>query len=178
MNPLYLSPAYVGCYENDLDAFVPELWAHQGLAILEENMVMANLVHRDFEDTIAKFGDVVNTRRARRVQDSPEGGRDHAGSAGCQGHERPGAAGPVVLRDLRDPGRGRQHVLPGLGGHLPPAGDAGHRPGVDRAILGRVHAYLGTPAKRVGQAGRPDRRPTPRITCSKPARFSTSTRPR
>ena len=63
MNPLYRSPAYVGCYENDLDAFVPELWAHQGLAVLQENMVMANLVHRDFEDTIAKFGDVVNTRR-------------------------------------------------------------------------------------------------------------------
>ena len=41
----------------------PELWAHEGLTMLEENMVMANLVHRDFEDTIAKFGDVVNTRR-------------------------------------------------------------------------------------------------------------------
>ncbi len=35
----------------------------EGLAILEENMVMANLVHRDFENEIAKFGDVVNTRK-------------------------------------------------------------------------------------------------------------------
>jgi hypothetical protein len=31
--------------------------------ILEENMVAANLVHRDFENEIRNFGDVVNTRR-------------------------------------------------------------------------------------------------------------------
>jgi hypothetical protein len=31
--------------------------------ILEENMVASNLVHRDFQNEIAKFGDVVNTRR-------------------------------------------------------------------------------------------------------------------
>lgn len=30
---------------------------------LDENMVAANLVHRDFEDEIRNFGDVVNTRR-------------------------------------------------------------------------------------------------------------------
>jgi len=48
---------------NTLDAFVPELWAQESLVILEENMVAANLVHRDFENTIQNFGDVVNTRR-------------------------------------------------------------------------------------------------------------------
>ena len=63
MNRLYLSQPFVACYENNLDAYVPELWAQEGLAILEENMVMANLVHRDFENEIAKFGDVVNTRK-------------------------------------------------------------------------------------------------------------------
>lgn len=31
--------------------------------ILEENMVAAKLVHRDFENEIRNFGDVVNTRR-------------------------------------------------------------------------------------------------------------------
>jgi hypothetical protein len=50
-------------YANSLDAFVPELWAQESLAILEENMVAGMLVHRDFEPTIAKFGDVVNTRQ-------------------------------------------------------------------------------------------------------------------
>lgn len=48
---------------NSFDAFVPELWANESLAILEENMVAANLVHRDFEPLIAKFGDIVNTRK-------------------------------------------------------------------------------------------------------------------
>jgi len=51
------------CYANDNDALIPELWANESLAILEENMVMANLVHRDFSSQVASFGDVVNTRR-------------------------------------------------------------------------------------------------------------------
>ncbi len=50
-------------FSNDKDAFIPEIWAQEGLVILEENMVAANLVHRDFEDEIKNFGDVVNTRR-------------------------------------------------------------------------------------------------------------------
>lgn len=50
-------------YANDNDAFIPEVWAQESLMILEANMVAAALVHRDFEDEIANFGDVVNTRR-------------------------------------------------------------------------------------------------------------------
>lgn len=48
---------------NDNDAFIPEVWAHEGLVILEENMIAANLVHRGFQNEIAKFGDAVNPRR-------------------------------------------------------------------------------------------------------------------
>jgi hypothetical protein len=48
---------------NNTDAFVPELWAQEALAILEENMVMGNLVYRDFSEAIAAYGDVVNTRK-------------------------------------------------------------------------------------------------------------------
>jgi hypothetical protein len=51
------------CYANDNDALIPEIWANESLAILEENMVMANLVHRDFSPLVASYGDVVNTRR-------------------------------------------------------------------------------------------------------------------
>jgi len=51
---------------NDNTALTPELWANEGLAILEENMVLGNLVFRDFENVIAKFGDVVNTRKPRK----------------------------------------------------------------------------------------------------------------
>ena len=54
---------YPLCYANDNDAMIPELWANESLAILEENMVMANLAHRDFSPLVASYGDVVNTRR-------------------------------------------------------------------------------------------------------------------
>lgn len=59
---LFANP-YVPCFNNDVDAYVPEFWANESLAILEENMVMANLVHRDFEPIVQQFGDIVNTRR-------------------------------------------------------------------------------------------------------------------
>lgn len=55
------------CYVNDFDtadrAWVPEVWAQETLAILEEFMVIGQLVHTDFEDEIASFGDTVNTRK-------------------------------------------------------------------------------------------------------------------
>jgi hypothetical protein len=55
--------AFVAVFDNTVDAFIPELWANESLALLMENMVVANLVHRDFEANFAQFGDVVNTRR-------------------------------------------------------------------------------------------------------------------
>ncbi|MEK0324380.1 MAG: P22 phage major capsid protein family protein [Nitrosopumilus sp.] len=57
---------FVLAYANDLDAFVPEVWAQESLMVLEANMVAANLVHRNFENLIAKQGDVVNTRQPGR----------------------------------------------------------------------------------------------------------------
>lgn len=54
---------FILAYANDNDALIPELWAQESLAILEENMVIGNLVHRDFENEIANYGDVVNTRK-------------------------------------------------------------------------------------------------------------------
>lgn len=45
------------------DAFIPERWANESIAILEENMVIGNLVHRDFTADIAEAGDIVNTRK-------------------------------------------------------------------------------------------------------------------
>ena len=63
MSKLVDMPFWKLVYTNDLDAFVPEVWEQESLMILEANMVAANLVHRDFEDEIAQFGDTVNTRR-------------------------------------------------------------------------------------------------------------------
>lgn len=58
-----LANAFATYYANDIDAFIPELWAQESLAILEENMVVANLIHRDYQNQIASFGDTVNTRK-------------------------------------------------------------------------------------------------------------------
>lgn len=49
--------------DNSLDVFVPEFWAQEALALLEENMVVANLVHKDFSTTVATMGDTVNVQR-------------------------------------------------------------------------------------------------------------------
>lgn len=48
---------------NDLSAFVPEIWAAESLMVLNANLVMANLVHRDFSKEVAQAGDAVNTRK-------------------------------------------------------------------------------------------------------------------
>ena len=78
MNMIFASPKAVA-YDNDFGvdsrAYVPEVWAQESLMVLEENMVAGNLVHRDFENEIAEYGDVVNTRRpgsfeAKRKTDS------------------------------------------------------------------------------------------------------------
>jgi hypothetical protein len=63
-------------YINDLDAWIPEVWAQESLMILEANMVAANLIHRDFENLIANFGDTVNTRLPAEFKMSRKGNND------------------------------------------------------------------------------------------------------
>ena len=46
------STLWITVYDNDLDAFVPEIWAAESLLILENNVVAAQLVHRNFENQI------------------------------------------------------------------------------------------------------------------------------
>jgi len=63
-------------FVNDLDAFIPEIWAQESLMILEANMVAANLIHRDFENLVANFGDTVNTRLPAEFKMSRKGLND------------------------------------------------------------------------------------------------------
>ena len=153
MNRLYLSQPFVACYDNNLDAYIPELWAQEGLAILEENMVMANLVHRDFENEIAKFGDVVNTRKPgefkvrRKVDGTPLAYQDATAT---------NVAVPLdqwfyesfIIRD----GEGSKSFQELKDIYLHPAMLSIAR-GVDRCLLGRIPAYFGGPANRVGRLG-------------------------
>jgi hypothetical protein len=55
-------------YANDLDAFIPEFWANESLAVLEENLVASGLVYRNFEDRLSQMGDTVNCRRPNRFE--------------------------------------------------------------------------------------------------------------
>lgn len=64
-------------YANSLDAFVPEMWAMESVAILVENMVAASLVHRDFEPEFSNFGDVVNTRKPGEFKAKRKGANDN-----------------------------------------------------------------------------------------------------
>jgi hypothetical protein len=60
---LFAQPELTAWANNDNDALIPELWAREALAVLQSNMVMGNLVNRDFSSMVANFGDVVNTSR-------------------------------------------------------------------------------------------------------------------
>jgi hypothetical protein len=153
MLPRYHAQVRYACYENQLDAFVPELWASAGLVMLEENMVMANLVHRDFEAQVAKFGDVVNTRRPgefkiRRKKDGTNLVQQDANATNVQVPLDQWFYSFFVIRD----GEGSKSFQELTDIYLRPAMLTIAR-GVDRALLGRVHAYLGGPSSRVGKLG-------------------------
>ena len=62
MNPVFLA-CYDGNVRSGLQTYVPEVWAMESVAILKENMGVTNLVHRDFQNEVAKFGDLVHTRQ-------------------------------------------------------------------------------------------------------------------
>jgi len=47
--------------------YPPEVWAIESLMVLRDNLVMAGLVHRDFENEVAKAGDTVRTRKPQKL---------------------------------------------------------------------------------------------------------------
>ena len=153
MKSLYLCKAQVACFANDNDAFIPELWANEGLAILEENMVIANLVHRDFEDEVRNFGDVVNTRRPGQFRIS----RKKDGTTLAQ-QDANATNVPVPLDQwfytsfvIKD-GEASKAFQDLVDIYLRPGMQSIAR-AVDRAVLGRVHNFVRTPAKRAGRLG-------------------------
>ena len=59
--------------------FVPELWAALGIDVLMKNLVMAELVHRDFENVVASQGDTVNTRKPTKFTVRDWAGQEDTG---------------------------------------------------------------------------------------------------
>lgn len=152
MHPeLYLIPAYVACYDNDNDAFVPEVWANESLMQLEENMVMANLVHRDFSDEVANFGDTVNTRRPNDF------GIDRKTDSDSLNYEDAVASNVAVKLDqwftkafvIKD-GEGSKSFQDLVDVYLTPAVRSLSR-GVDRALYGRIWDFLVNRSGRLGE---------------------------
>jgi hypothetical protein len=47
-------------YANDFSILNPTIWANEAILRLTPNMIISNLIARDFDNKVAKFGDVVN----------------------------------------------------------------------------------------------------------------------
>lgn len=143
---------FLASYANNNDALIPELWARESIAVLEENMVMGMLVHRDFENEIRNFGDVVNTRKpvdmkVRRKTDSDTITYNDAVVTNVQVPLNQHFYSGFVIKD----GERSKSMQDLIQVHLVPAMKAMGN-GIDRAILGRVaHALLGGPNDRVGR---------------------------
>ena len=149
---LYLAPAQAACFAwtQDNDAFIPEMWANEGLAILEENMVIANLVHRDFENVVKDYGDVVNTRRPGqfRISRKKDGTTLHQQDANAENVRVPLDQWFYNSFTIKD-GEASKSFQDLVDIYLRPGMQTIAR-GVDRAVLGRCHAFL---ANRVGRLG-------------------------
>ncbi len=153
MNP-YLCNAEVVCYANDNSAFVPEKWAYEGLMQLEEQMVVANLVHRDFEDEIANYGETVNTRRPgefkiRRKNDTTTTlEKQDASATNVAVKLNQWFYNSFVIKD----GEQSKSFRDLVDIYLVPSMRTIAR-SVDRALIGHIHRFLamGNPSGRVGR---------------------------
>jgi len=58
-----ISSGFAPVYAQDLDIFVPEVWAAAALEVLSETMVAGGLVHRDYQNELKSYGDIVNVQQ-------------------------------------------------------------------------------------------------------------------
>jgi len=72
----YAKKLFVPVYDNDVAAFIPEVWALEGISLLSENMVGGFAVTRDYENEIADFGDVVNVSKVKHFEMRRKGAND------------------------------------------------------------------------------------------------------
>jgi hypothetical protein len=139
---MYSFVAFDNDFDTDDRAFVPEVWAQETLAVLEENMVVFHLVHTDFSDEIKDFGDTVNTRQPGTFKAKRKGVNDEV-----EIQSATAVKVPVVLNQhvhtsfmIRDSEQSlSQFDL--METYLKPAAKslAEH---IDRILLGQVYQYL------------------------------------
>lgn len=148
---LYLSAPAVACYANDNDAYIPEIWAMESLQILNENTVMAQMVHRDFSNEVANFGDTVNTRKPANFKIKRKTGNESVATQDAQSPNVPVQLNmhlPIsfVLYD----GESSKSFKDLVEVYLKPAVQAAAR-GVDRSLLGQAYKFISTPTRRSGR---------------------------
>lgn len=146
-------------FDNDFDtderAWNPEIWAAETLAILEENMVVGRLVHTDFSNEIASFGDTVNTRKPGEFTAKRKGTNDDIDVQAATAVKV-----PVVLNQhvhtsfmIRD-GEESRSFRDLVEEYLKPAAKslAEH---IDRILLGQVYQFLDNQVANDPSAGTP-----------------------
>lgn len=140
---------------NSLSAALPQFWANFALMSLQELTPAAGVVNRQFAPDVARAGDQVNAYRTDRAYIERKDGVD------------PNTARDVVLTAVPvklDQYFYKAFVITDEDEALSIAqltdlflmeAVRSIARGIDRAILGRVHAFLreGTPAKRAGKLG-------------------------
>lgn len=140
-------------YDNDFGtserAWNPEIWAQETLALLEENMVVGNLVHTDFSNEIASFGDAVNTRKPGAFSAKRKGTNDDVTTQSATAEQV-----QVVLNQhvhtsfmIRD-GEESRSFTDLVKEYLKPAAVSMARH-IDRVLLGQVYQFR---ANQVGGA--------------------------
>ncbi len=142
----YLVNVNFVAFDNDFDtdnaAWEPEIWAAETLALLEESLVIANLVHTDFSKEVSSFGKTVHTRRPGKFVAKRKGVNDDVTVQDATAEDV-----PVVLNQhvhtsflIRD-GEESLSMEDLIKTYLKPAAQslAKH---VDQILLGQVYQFL------------------------------------
>lgn len=141
---------------NDNTASVPQFWALRGLQVLVEMTPAAMSVNRQFAPQLARAGEQVNAYRAARRTTRRKDGTDAYTAT-----DATLIPVPVVLDQIFFDSffiydeEASLSITELTRTHLEPAIHTIAR-GIDRAILGRIHAFLrsGEPLKRAGRLGK------------------------
>lgn len=139
-------------YANDNRALIPEIWAAESVALLFEKMQWASVVHRDFENEIAKFGETVHTRypqemRAQRKQNDLDDLVDSDAKATdieVKLNQR------VYVTFLIGDGEKSKSFKDLFNFHMVPQMEAQAR-FLDRVVAGQAYQFLGNVAGGLGQ---------------------------
>jgi len=134
-------------------AAIPEIWAREGLMVLTENAPAVAHVDRQYSNELASYGDTVNAFRAdkrkiRRKSDNDGFSANDANLTPVPVKLDQWFYDTIVIKD----GEMSKSIASLTQTHLVPVMQGIAR-AVDRAILGRVHEFLGTPSTRAGKLG-------------------------